>query len=97
MTSAMLRRPACMQTLTAAIARPSPRRELAALQPHVPEIHHRVQETAGRGAAQAGPHRHLAETELRVLGVEGADHGQAALQRLNEVCVANAVIAQRDS
>jgi len=56
-----------------------------------------VQEAPGRGTAQAGADRDLAEAELRVVRVEGADHRQAALQRLDEVGVTYALIAQQDS
>jgi hypothetical protein len=57
-----------------------PQREPAAVAAHVSELDQGAQEPAGRGPAQAGARGYLAERQLRMLGVEGTDHRQAALE-----------------
>ena len=62
-------------------------REPAVVAPHVAEVHQGVQETAGRRAAEPGGGRDLGEAEAGVVGVEGPDHGKAAVEGLDEVAV----------
>ena len=59
--------------------------ELAAVDADVAEVDEGEQEAAGGGAGEAGGAGHVAERQRRVVGVEGADHGQPALQRLHEI------------
>ena len=59
--------------------------ELAAVDADVAEVDEREEEAAGGGAREAGRAGHAAERRRRVVGVEGADHGQPTLQRLHEV------------
>ena len=59
--------------------------ELAAVDADVAEVDEGEQEAAGGGAGEAGRAGHVAERQRRVVGVEGADHGQTPLQRLHEI------------
>ena len=60
-------------------------REQAAVGADVAEVGEREQEAAGGGAREPGAAGDVGERQLRVLGAEGPDDRQAALQRLDEV------------
>jgi hypothetical protein len=60
-------------------------REAPVLETHVAELDQRQQEAAGGGPGQTGGRRDVGEAQVAVLGVEGADDRQAALERLDEV------------
>ena len=62
-------------------------REPAVVVVHVAQADQRVQEPAGRGAAEPGGGGHLRQGQLGVVGVEGTDDRQTALQGLDEVAV----------
>src|SRR5688500_208755 len=60
-------------------------REAPAVGAHVAEVGEREQEAPGGGAGEAGAARDIRERELGVLRPEGADDGEPALERLDEV------------
>jgi hypothetical protein len=59
---------------------------------HVAQVHEGVQEAAGGGAAQPGGGGDLGEAEHGVFGVERANDGETAFQRLDEVAVGRGYI-----
>src|SRR4029453_5633797 len=58
----------------------------------ITELGQGEEEPAGRGPARPGGDCYLAQRQLRVLGIEGLDHCQPTLQRLDEV---EAAVGQR--
>ena len=60
-------------------------REVLAVGAHVAEVGQREQEAAGGGAGEAGAAGDVGQRQLGVVGAEGADHRQPALERLDEV------------
>jgi hypothetical protein len=63
--------------------------EHAAVGVDVPEVGQGQQEAAGCRAGEVAAAGDLTECQLRVVGVEGADHGEAAFKRPDEVGLAS--------
>ena len=63
-------------------------RKATILDPHVAELDEREQKAPRRGTCEARGARDLAQRQRRVVCIEGADHRQATLERLDEIRLA---------